>query len=400
VLEPLEPRLLLSSIPPGTAFTASGLPILHGAAAAPVSIYLDFQYESRDGQKLLFNPSGSSATIDAAEQEMIALAWAKAASSYAPFNVDVTTEMPPADKPFIWAAIYRTPSGPGSGGGARTFRYMDLAGYQANRYDAASGRVQDGLLAQAWIREGAIYTDVITHETGHSHGVTGHETTDTEGNKMGIQTIPIERGPFTRSTGPLGGWFNFTTEWAYQTNPAGMYYVMDDMKVISDAITDGIATYVDAGYTGDGYRPDDHLGTIAGATPMTWNAPSSSWQGDGIIERWSDTDVLSFDWSGGTAWVGAQTAVPVPLLNVRLTVTDGAGDIVGASDPAESYQAALRLDSLPAGTYYVEVASDGDNTELGMYELTAAAWPPDALMPISTLTFDGYSLADSSGQSR
>ena len=397
-LEPLEPRLLLSSIPPGTLFTASGLPILHSDAAAPVSIFLDFQYESRDGEKLLFNPSGSPETIDATEQEMIALAWAKTASAYAPFNVDVTTEMPDPDVPFIWAAIYRLPTGPGGGGGARTFRYMDLAGYQANRYDALAGRVQDGLLAQSWIREGAIYSDVITHETGHSHGVSGHETVDEEGNKMGIQTLPIERGPFTRSTGPLGGWFNFTTEWTYQTNPAGMYYVMDDMRLISNVITDGITTYVDPSYTGDGYRPDDHLGTIAGATPMTWNASSSTWEGKGIIERWSDTDVLSFDWSGGAAWVGAQTAVPVPLLDVRMTVTDGAGNIVGASDPAESYQAALRLDSLPAGTYYIEVAGDGDYTELGMYELTVSAQAPDALMPISTLTFDGNSLTDSSGQ--
>ena len=83
--------------------------------------------------------------------------------------------------------------------------------------------------------------------------------------------------------------------------------------------------------------------------------------------------------------------MPVPLLNVRITVKDGAGNIVGASDPAESYQAALRLDSLPAGTYYIEVAGDGDYTELGMYELTVSTQPPDALMPISTLTFDGNS---------
>jgi hypothetical protein len=390
--------LLLSWLPPGTNFTASGLPILHSNAAAPVAIYLDFQYQSRDGQLLLFNPSGLPETIDATEQAIIALAWAKAASSYAPFYVDVTTEMPPADKPFVWAAIYRLPTGPGSGGGARTFKYMDLAGYQANRYDPVTGRVEDGLLAQSWIREGAIYGDVITHETGHSQGIPGHETADEEGNPMGIQTLPIERGPFTRSTGVLGGWFNFTTEWTYQTNPAGMYYVVDDMKFISNAIIDGIKTYVDPAYTGDGYRPDDHAGTIAGATAMTWNASASTWVGDGIIERWSDTDTLSFDWSGGTAWVGARTAIPTPLLDVRMVVTDAAGNMVGASDPAESYQAALRLDSLTAGTYYISVASNGDYTELGEYELTVSTQPPAALMPISTLTFDGNSLTDSSGQ--
>ena len=47
--------------------------------------------------------------------------------------------------------------------------------------------------------------------------------------------------------------------------------LLSSMKIISDAIIDGVTTYVDPSYTGDGYRPDDHLGTIAGATAMTWN---------------------------------------------------------------------------------------------------------------------------------
>ncbi len=397
LLEPLEPRLLLSSVPPGTPFTAEGLPLLHSHPDAPVTIYIDFQYESRDGQKLLYDWDGDPTSFNAREQDDIAFAWYKTASSFAPFDVDVTTEWPGSTKPFIWAAVYLTPSGPGSGGGARTFRYMPLSGYQSQRYDAVSGRVEDGLLAQSWIRQGAARgTAVITHEVGHSHGVSGHESADEEGTVVRIQELPIERGPFTRSAGPLGGWFNFTSEWTYQSNPAGMYWVVDDIRTLTTVISDAIQTYVDPAYSGDGHRPDEHASTLGAATAMTWDAGEGEWFGSGIIERWTDTDMLSFNWAGGTAWVGLQTALPVPLLDGRLVVYDTGGNIVGAADPTDSLQAALRLDDLPAGTYTVEVASDGDYTELGAYQLTVSAAEPQALETLAHLSFDAKSLTDAS----
>ncbi len=397
LLEPLEPRLLLSAIPAGTTFDADGLPILHSLPGAPVTIYLDFHYQSRDGEKLYYDWDGDSSRFGTVEQEEIAMAWAKASSAYTPFDVDVTTEWPGEDQPFIWAAIYTTPTGPGSGGGARTFRYIPLSEYRTQRYSSTGGRVEDGLLAQSWIRQGAVDGGVIVHEVGHSHGVSGHESVDVDAVKVGIQNLPIERGPFTRSLGPIGGWYSFTSEWAYAANPAGMYWVMDDIAVITSAIVGGIKNYVDPAYDGDGFRADDHAGTFADATAMALN--TNTWSADGVIERWADTDTFAFAWSGGDAWIGMQTAIPVPLLDGRFVVYDEGGTVVGAADPPGSLQASVRLENLPAGAYFIEVAGDGDYTELGAYNLTVSAASPQALEPLAHLTMDGNSLADSSGES-
>jgi VCBS repeat-containing protein len=400
VLETLEPRVLFSALPPIAGYEADGLPILNSNPDAPVAIHMDFRYESLDGERLRFNPSGSPTTIDALEQDLIVSSWAKTAAAYAPFDINVTTQAPDPDTPFILAAIYRTPSGPGSGGGARSFGFMPLQDYiNEGRVDFQSGRVGDGLLAQSWIREGAIWgADVVTHETAHSQWISGHETADTEANRIGVHTMPIVGGPFTRSSGPHGAWFNWYTEYIWPENPDGFFFIQDDVQKIANGIIDSVTTFVDPNYAGDGMRPDDHGGTTNTATAMPFDPGSSTHLANGIIERLDDTDVLSFDWAGGTAWVGVSTAQPNSLLDARFTVKDVAGNVVAVSDQADSEQSAVRLNNLAAGTYYIEINSDGDYSELGLYQATVSSSEPQTFKRLAHLPFDGNSLADASGQ--
>ncbi|MCF7973031.1 MAG: LamG domain-containing protein [Phycisphaerae bacterium] len=370
----------------------NGLPILHSCPGAPVSIFLDFQFKSVSDPTTVFSQDGDLETFSEEEQEVIRMAWAKAASAFAPFHVDVTTVEPDPAHPYIWEAILRQ----GGGGSAGTTGYVPLAGQKK----ATNGSQRaDGYRWCARCGGRTVLAGVIVHEAGHAQGISGHEAYDEEGNYIGIQNAGIERGPFTRSVGPIGAWHVWLSEWGKpQKNPAGLFWVVNDIERITGEVVRGAKTYTDPNYAGDGFRPDDHGNDIGHATKMVRGPVPGLWAGAGIIERYTDKDVLEFEWSGGPAWIAVQTNVPVPLLDVRATLTNAKGAIVAAADPAESMQAAMRVDDLPAGTYYLEVSSDGDYGELGRYEATVSAALPLALEPIAHLSFEGELLTDLSGE--
>ncbi len=368
---------------------ANGLPILHSRPGAPVSIFIDFQFEAVNGSAKTFSTDDDLKTFNAAEQQLIRIAWAKAASAFAPFDVDVTTIEPDPSHPYIWEGVLNQR---GSGGSAGTTGYVPLTGQKK----ATNGsQRKDGYRWCARTAQGSILSGVIVHEAGHAQGISGHEAYDEDGKYIGIQRAGIERGPFTRSVGPIGAWHVWLSEWGNpEKNPAGLFWVVNDIDRITGEIVKGAKAYTDPKYAGDGFRPDEHGDDIAHATKMTRDPASGAWSAVGIIERYTDKDVLAFDWKGGDAWIGVLTAVPVPLLDAKATLYDAKGAVVATADPAESMQAAMLLQDLPAGTYYLEVSSDGDYGELGRYEATVTLLTPGALAPIALLMLYNKSLAD------
>jgi len=368
----------------------NGLPVLHSLPGAPVSLFIDFEYESVNGQIKPFSLDGDPKTFTQAEQKQIHRAWAKVAGAFAPFDVDVTTVEPKPDHPYIWQAVR-----PG-GGSSGTTMYVPLTGQKtaSNGSQRADGyRFCGGA--------GSILSGHLVHESGHAQGIVGHEAYDEDGNYIGIQRAGIERGPFTRSVGPIGAWHVWLSEHGHPTkNPAGLFWVVNDIEQITGAIVTGAKTYSRPDYDGDGFRPDDHGDDITHAARLSREPASGVWSGVGVIERYADRDVFSLDWPGGAAWIGVQTPVPDPLLDARLAVYGSDGTLIALADPPESMQVALRVDRMPAGKVYLEVSSDGDYSELGRYELTVSAGLPLSLAPIAHLPLDERSLKDLSGQRR
>jgi hypothetical protein len=379
-------RLPVRSLP-------NGLPILHSHPGAPVSIFIDFQFESVNGQSRPFSLDKDFKTFNPEEQAQIRMAWAKVASAFAPFDVDVTTIEPAPDRPYIWQAVL-----PSGGGSSSTTLYVPLSGQKkaTNGSQRADGYRWCGKCGQ-----GSMLSGVVIHESGHATGIVGHEAYDEDGNYIGIQRAGIERGPFTRSVGPIGAWHVWLSEHGNpKKNPAGLFWVVNDIEIITSQVIKGAKTYTNPNYAGDGFRPDDHGNDIAHATRMTREPSTGAWTGTGIIERYTDKDVFSFDWAGGSAWMGVQTAVPTPLLDARAVLYDAHGAVVAAADPAESMQVALRAEKLAAGRYYLEVASHGDYSELGRYEVTVSSGLPASLEPIAHLPLNDKSLTDASGEGR
>ncbi|MCF7732208.1 MAG: LamG domain-containing protein [Akkermansiaceae bacterium] len=371
----------------------NGLPILHSRPGAPVSLFIDFEYTSVDGKFSPFTLDADHGAFSKEEQQVIRVSWAKVAAAFAPFDVDVTTVEPDPKHPFIWQALV-----PGGAGSSGTTCYVPLSGQKT----AANGSQRaDGYRFCGQVGHGRALGWTLIHEGGHAHGIVGHESYDEDGNYIGIQRAGVVHGPFTRSAGPNGSWCVWLSEHGNPTkNPAGLFWVVNDIDVITGAIMRGAKEYTDPAYAGDGFAPDEHGDNPAHASRMVRDASSGAWAGVGVIERYTDKDVFALDWPGGPAWIGIQTAVPTPLLDARAVLYDAKGAVVAAADPPESMQVALRVEDLPAGTYYLEVSSNGDYSELGRYEATVSVAPPLALEPIALLPLDGEPLADTSGQGR
>src|SRR5262245_34221011 len=104
-LGPLQP----AALGPITYSTnAAGLPLLHGLPGARGAIFLDFD---GDGSNTPYDTDSSPATFSAAEQAVIVECWRQIAVYYAMFDVDVTTQQPPASQPTAWLLASNSISG-------------------------------------------------------------------------------------------------------------------------------------------------------------------------------------------------------------------------------------------------------------------------------------------------
>lgn len=146
--------------------------------------------------------------------------------------------------------------------------------------------------------------------------------------------------------------------------------LQDDIAVIANVIK----KYQPTG--GDGFRADDHGGTIATATALTATAGSRSKQG--IIERMTDVDTFSFTTTGAGAVISVVPTKPSGL-DAKVEVFNAAGVLVAARDGDTNEQQIV----VPAGTgtWYVSVSSHGNYGDLGTYDLTVndlpAGWGSD-----------------------
>ena len=122
---------------------------------------------------------------------------------------------------------------------------------------------------------------------------------------------------------------------------------------------------------GDGYRPDDQLGTsTATATALTL-VDSTTQAKIGIIERLTDQDWYSFTSASGTYNILVGRDNPSPV-DVKISIYNSAGTLIATDDrdplaavtPGSSSYRSMVNDShltmdLAAGTYYVKIESHG-----------------------------------------
>jgi hypothetical protein len=352
-IELLEPRLTMSvdaSPFAPTTFTtqANGLPILTSFPNAPAMIFLDYDGDaSQDVSEL--NLDNTPGVFSPFEQQRIYEHWRGLSDLYSMFNVGVTTVQPDtATVPTEWIAITNDMLTKGGVNGVGTFPD-----------DAPSG-----VSGADWWAEG------YSHEISHGFGNWHQSTYDVLGNKTAEYGPPPIDDPLHAAI--MGAGSGTVLKWVYGHSSLDGKTIQKDVDTISaslDAI-DG---------TGDGFRPDDQLGTSTATATALTVVDSTTQAKIGIIERLTDQDWYSFASAGDTYNILVGRDNPSPV-DAKISIYNSAGTLIASDDGdpltavtagSANYRTMVNDShvtmNLAAGTYYVKVESHGNYDDLGRY---------------------------------
>ncbi len=361
--------------------TAAAFPLdqtfrLHSTPSSPKVIYLDFNGQTIAGTAwnashfggasftaAPFDLDGSPATFGTTELERIQNIWRRVAEDYSLFDVDVTTEEPPADAltrtgtsdTFYGVRVMITPTNfyPNAGGVSYIGVFDDVGEYYKTSF-AFSNALQN---SEKYIGE------ACAHESGHAVGL--HHEGKTDG------TVYYEG---QGSWAPIMGnsYYRNVTQWA-RGEYAGANNTEDQLQTM---LNNGLS-----------YYPDDHGNTAATATALPG---TSSVSGSGFIERNTDVDVFRFLSGAGSISIGIAAAPLGPDLDVRAEIRDGSWNLVASANPPE-LGATLSANLTAAGTYYLVIANSGygdplttgysSYASLGQYTFTGTVADPGNLAP-------------------
>jgi len=389
---------------------------LHSRPGAKRTIYLNFVGATLTGTA--WNQSGGAATITAlpfdidgvpysfssAELDRIQYIWKRVAEDFSAFDVDVTTEPPPADR------ITRAGSGDDVFGTTvlithRTGVYNCSCGGVAylTAFDDTSDYYKPALVFYDALGSGneKYVADAITHEAGHNVGLS-HDGTSSTGYYQGHGSGATGWAPV------MGvGYYQPLVQWS-KGEYAGANNSQDDYVVMQN--------------TGLPVRTDDHGNTVAAATPLAASTANgvTTLAGSGVIERRSDVDVFSFTAGAGSVSINVTPAPRGPKLDIAATLRDGSNNVLASSNPADSLPAALAATLPAAGTYFVTVDGVGkgdplttgytDYGSIGQYTISgtvqaSASQPPTAALSASptsgvvplNVSFSGAGSSDPDG---
>jgi hypothetical protein len=294
--------------------------------------------------------------FSAHEQAIIFEVWQRVSEDYLPFDVNVTTIDPgvealrkrgPTDA-FFGQRMVITPSNFVSPGtlGVALLGTFDGPDDRAAYVFANPGPSSVKALAEA-----------VAHEAGHTFGLSHDAQAGTSYyDGHGVWAPIMGRSIFVSKP---------VTQWS-RGEYAGANNTQDDLRII-------------ASYTG--FRPDDHGGDSASATPVASTSTTA-----GFIGRTGERDVFSVHVGDGDLSVSVRPAAANwSNLLARVTVRDSAGVAVQTGEPETpwGWTAAVNA-TVPAGRYTIEVTprewltpTDGFSTygSLGAYEMSVAAAP-------------------------
>jgi len=368
----------VSAIDPVNAFT------LHSRPGASRTIYLDFNGHTMSGNAWTanyngganivapaFDTDGNPGSFSTAERNVVIETWQRVAEDFAPFDVDVTTEL-------TSEALLTRSSSTDTVFGTRVLisaisQYWGSYGGIAyvGVFDAVGDYYKPALVFPenlGWSAKNI--AEAASHEAGHNLGLS-HDGTASVGYYSGHGSGETGWAPI------MGvGYYQNLSQWS-RGEYLGANNTENDLAIIS--------TY---GLPG---RADDHGDTPATASQL---AGGSSLSGSGVIGTAADVDVHWFSVGASSSiTLNVAAANPGPNLDIIAELRDSGGTLLGTANPAGGVNAAF-TGTLNAGTYYLAVGGTGlgdplgtgysDYGSLGQYAITGTVTVPNAA-PIAVI---------------
>ncbi len=363
--------------------------LLHSKPGANRTVYLNFRGATLTGtawnsngntlQAPAFDLDGIPGSFNTTELQRIQGVWQRVAEDFAPFDVNVTTEAPPADR------LTR------SGSSDAVFGTTVLVTTRAGVYSCSCGGVAYlGVFDDTsdFYKPALVFYDALSssekniaeaasHEAGHNMGL-GHDGTASAGYYTG-------HGSGTTGWAPIMGvgYSKNLVQWS-KGEYTGANNVQDDYTVMQG--------------NGLPLRADDHGNSAGAATVLTLslNGATATAQAQGVIERPSDVDVFAVAAGAGSLSLTLSPSVRAANLDALVTVRNSAGVLLGSFNPSDTLNATGTVTLPSAGTYTVSVQGTGKGDplldgytaygSLGFYGLSVQVPTPGSVSPTAVIS--------------
>jgi hypothetical protein len=323
--------------------------------SASKTIYLDFDGQqitgtqwNTDNNLSVINVPAYSIDANAAfsDQELfnIQRIFYAVAEDYRPFNVNVTTQLPPIDdlqntgggdtRWGIRAAIGGTNASVLGSGSAGGLAYLNSFTWSTDTPALVFSQSLNNGDPQS-------VATATSHEVGHSFGLNHDGISGSEyyaGHGTGVTSWgPIMGNPYGKTL----------TQWSKGEYTGATNTGEDDLAIIASASN------------GAGFRTDDYGNTRATASDLQINVGKV--QQSGIIETTPDVDVFRFTAVAGKVNLTVYPDTFDPNLDPMAQLFDANGNLIVTANPAGPLPAQINQ-NVAAGTYYLVVSGVGYGT--------------------------------------
>jgi len=342
----------------GATYPLSNIPLLSSLPGAAATVYLGFlgHYDAVWGgysniTTPVFDQDGDATTFSDGELAAIQSIWQAVSEDYSPFNVNVTTVLPPSFANGVAQFIAIGGDGAWTGGSYGGVAYV-------NSFTNSLSNVSYVFTANLGNGNFKYTADAISHEAGHAFGL--QHQSQYAGN--GALLNDYYGGPGD-GTAPLMGnsYYAPRSLWWYGTSTSSNTY-QDDMSVIGRAAN------------GFGYRADDHGNAVNTATALV--VSNNQFSRSGIIGTSSDVDFFSFNSGAGNISLSVNVVPTVNNLDARLELRDSSGTLIASASPTNSFNATINV-AVGGGSYRLVVASSGGYGNAGQYTVSGTVTTAD-----------------------